>query len=116
LTFNKGGVFSLVYAPRKTREISSRIVQMIIILFSRALAMLDVAGLYVEQDYIDKPLFIQEWGSVYSALQEGLTQLIAERGVRDPAYHTWSWPHFQALANEVHGTVSPPVPPQLPPD
>lgn len=85
-------------------------------LASRALAMLDVAGLYVEQGYVDKSLFIQEWGSVYSALHEGPMKLIAERAVRGPSYHTWSWPHFQALASEVHGMVLPSAPPRLPSD
>jgi len=31
--------------------------------------MLDVAALYVERGYVDKSLFVDEWGSVYSPRQ-----------------------------------------------
>jgi len=67
--------------------------------------MLDVAALYVEQGYIDKSLFMQEWGTVYSALKQCVETLIAQRS--DRPYYTWSWPHFQAMAIEAQKTVPP---------
>ena len=74
-------------------------------LLSRTLSMLDVAALYVEQGYIDKSLFIQEWGTVYSALKQPTEILVAYRA--DRPYHTWSWPHLQTMAMEAQRTVTP---------
>lgn len=70
-------------------------------LANRSLAMLDVAALYVERGYIDKALFLDEWGSVYGRLFESAQYFIAERVERNPVYAHWPWPHFQALANQV---------------
>jgi hypothetical protein len=72
----------------------------------RALSMLDLAAFYVERGYIGKSLFIEEWGAVYSNLLEGAMLFIAERERSGQAYNEWSWPHFQALANEML-TLSP---------
>ena len=68
--------------------------------------MLDLAALYVERGYIDKSLFIEEWGAVYSNLLGGAMLFIAERARNRSVDNIWSWPHFQALANEML-TLSP---------
>ena len=72
---------------------------------SRALSMLDIAALYVERGYIDKSLFMEEWSSVYAGLKESVVMLVMERAKSNPSY-MWSWPHFQALANEAHKLTS----------
>jgi hypothetical protein len=71
-------------------------------LANRALAMLDVAALYVEHRYIDKSLFMGEWGSVYGRILEPAQYFIADRDERSPTNSHGSWPHFQALAREAH--------------
>jgi hypothetical protein len=69
-------------------------------LANRALAMLDVAALYVEHRYIDKSLFMDEWGSVYGRILESAQYFIADRDERNPISSHGSWPHFQLLAHE----------------
>jgi hypothetical protein len=74
-------------------------------LVSRALSMLDVAALYVERGFIDRSLFVAEWGDVYSGLQKASAMLVAQRAHRSSTYSTWSWPHFQRLASEINGSI-----------
>lgn len=71
------------------------------VMICRAISMFDIAALYVEQGYINKELFISEWGNVYFELRANLLLLIAERA-KDGRPHLWSWPHFKSLADEVH--------------
>jgi hypothetical protein len=66
---------------------------------SHALSMLDFAALYVKKGYIDKEVFIGEWGVVYAEVREHFLLFIKERAKDDPSY-MWSWRHFQALADE----------------
>jgi hypothetical protein len=75
-------------------------------LANRALAMLDVAALYVECGYIDKSLFIREWGSVYSHIRDSALYFIADREARNTVSSNWSWPHFRALADEARGSIA----------
>jgi hypothetical protein len=75
-------------------------------LANRALAMLDVAALYVERGYIDKSLFVGEWGSVYGRIRDPARYFIADREERDSIYSLRPWPHFQAFADEVHGSLA----------
>lgn len=67
---------------------------------SRSLSMLDFAALYAEKNYLDRKLFIQEWGYVYAELKRYFDILISERTNEDPAY-AQSWPHFQSFAREM---------------
>jgi hypothetical protein len=69
---------------------------------SRTLSMLDVAALYVKQGYIDKQLFMEEWGTLYLSLREKFLILLAERAKTDNRSYMWSWPHFQALADDAY--------------
>ncbi|MFL6123729.1 hypothetical protein [Actinophytocola sp.] len=66
---------------------------------SRALSMLDFAALYVKQGYIEKNLFIDEWGVVYVELRKHFLLLVEEKAKDDPSY-MWSWRHFKTLADE----------------
>lgn len=63
--------------------------------------MMDVAALYVEHGYIDKKLFMQEWGALYSTLREKFMIILRERASTGQSY-TWMWPHFQALADDAY--------------
>jgi hypothetical protein len=69
-------------------------------LANRALAMLDVAALYVERGYIDRDLFVQEWGFAYASILENARYFIAERASRAVRPTVRSWPHFQLLASQ----------------
>ena len=73
---------------------------------SRTLSMLDVAALYVEQGYIDKKLFMEEWGALYLSLREKFLMLLRERAKNDASY-MWMWPHFQALADDAYAQARP---------
>ena len=75
-------------------------------LANRALAMLDVAALYVERGYIDKSLFMGEWGAVYGRILDSAQYFIVDREARNTAYSNRSWPHFRALADEARGSIS----------
>jgi hypothetical protein len=69
-------------------------------LANRALAMLDMAALYVERGYIDRDLFVQEWGFAYASILENARYFIAERASRAVRPTVRSWPHFQLLASQ----------------
>lgn len=64
---------------------------------NRALAMFDIAALYIERNYIDQQLFLEEWGYTYAGTWGRAQFFIAERLARQ-APNTWSaWPHFQSF-------------------
>src|SRR5262249_25755565 len=67
-------------------------------LVNRALAMLDIAALYVERGYIDRNLFLAEWGFAYASILEHAGYFIDERASRiiRPALRS----HFQLLAEQ----------------
>src|SRR5262249_46054511 len=67
-------------------------------LASRALAMLDIAALYVEHDYIDKKLFMNEWGFTYATVRKHAQYFIDERISRGAMSAYWAWPHFLAFS------------------
>lgn len=69
-------------------------------LANRALAMLDVAALYVERGYVDRSLFNQEWGFTYASILESARYFIAERASRGVRPGPQPWPHFQRLASQ----------------
>jgi hypothetical protein len=67
---------------------------------NRALAMFDIAALYVERGYIDRQLFLEEWGYTYAGVWDSGQHFIAERLNRQ-ASNTWSaWPHFQSFGKQ----------------
>ena len=68
----------------------------------RALSMLDLAALYVEQRYINRKMFEREWGDIYASLRENAVEFIAARKQGDPQYSIWEWEHFMTLANRIH--------------
>jgi hypothetical protein len=69
-------------------------------LANKALWMLDIAALYAEQDYVDRELFMQEWGFVYAAIFEHGRRFINERVRRTELSAKFAWPHFQSLAEQ----------------
>ena len=64
-------------------------------LANMALAMLDIAALYVEQRYIDRRLFMNQWGLAYARLRENSCYFINERAARSTVPVPQPWPHFQ---------------------
>lgn len=68
-------------------------------LANRALAMLNVSALYVERDYIDRKMFMQEWGHVYARIWQHGQYFIAVRR-KDSSTPELLWPHFQSLAKQ----------------
>jgi hypothetical protein len=69
-------------------------------LANKALWMLDIAALYAEQDYVDRELFMQEWGFVYATIVEHGRHFINERVRRTALSAKFAWPHFQSLAGQ----------------
>lgn len=65
---------------------------------NKALWMLDIAALYAEQGYIDREIFIQEWGFVYESIYEHARYFINERIARSGMLSQFAWPHFQSFA------------------
>lgn len=67
---------------------------------NRAVAMLDIAGMYVAKKYVDKDDFVAEWGSAYGrawiAAQPFLEVRLA--GLRGG---TPGWPYFRDLGTEL---------------
>jgi hypothetical protein len=62
--------------------------------------MLDVAALYVERGYIDKDLFLEEWGFTYASILGHAEYFIEERASRIVRSAIRSWPHFRLLARQ----------------
>lgn len=72
---------------------------------SRSLSMLDLAALYVDKGYVDKAMFISEWGPVYLGLRHKFLILTTARAKTDETYLR-SWPHFRQLADEVSSATT----------
>lgn len=72
---------------------------------ARTLSMLDIAAFYAERGYIDKKMFLEEWGYLCLSLRENLLVLLAERAKADHLY-IWMWPHLRALADEAYAQAS----------
>jgi hypothetical protein len=68
---------------------------------NRALWMLDIAALYVEQGYIDRRMFMELWEFVYDGIFEHAQYFINERLTRSGMASRFAWPHFQSLATQV---------------
>ncbi len=66
---------------------------------NRALSMLNLAALYVEYGYVDKELFMLDWGFVYASILENCQHFITERVERNSAFPQ-AWSHFQFLATQ----------------
>jgi hypothetical protein len=78
-------------------------------LINRALSMLDIAGLYVERNYIVKEDFLSEWGTAL-----GPIWLASDPFLQVRFGGTRGWPHFRALgqeAAEALDTTPDPLPP-----
>ena len=75
-------------------------------LINRAIAMLDVAGLYVTKKYVDKQDFLAEWGPVYGRAWLAADAFLAVRlgGLRGGQH---GWPYFQALGAEAAVALGP---------
>jgi len=67
---------------------------------NKALWLLDIAALYAEQGYVDRELFMQEWGFVYAAISKHGRHFINERIRRTAISARFAWPHFQSLAEQ----------------
>jgi hypothetical protein len=67
---------------------------------NKALWMLDIAALYAEQGYVDRELFMQEWGFVYVAIFKHGRHFIDERVRRTAISPRFAWPHFQSFAQQ----------------
>jgi hypothetical protein len=83
-------------------------------LVTRALAMLDILALYVEQEYVDADLVLREWGHTYAGCWERAQFYIAARLAADDGQ--WSaWPNLQKFGARAaawadanpHGTLRP---------
>ena len=64
---------------------------------NRALAVLDIAALYVERGYLDEQLFMQEWGLEYANILKHAQYFIDERASQAVASADKTWPHLQFL-------------------
>jgi hypothetical protein len=69
-------------------------------LANRALAMMDMVALYVESNYIDRQVFLKEWGPTYARVWESGQHFVAERVSRQARYPWPAWPHFQLLGTQ----------------
>jgi hypothetical protein len=75
-------------------------------LANRALAMMDLAALYVAQKSIDRQAFLEAWGPTYAHAWKSGQHFIAERINRQGAIKAWpAWPHFQLLGKQCAETV-----------
>ncbi|MFJ5802699.1 hypothetical protein [Streptomyces decoyicus] len=68
-------------------------------LMMSSIAMLDILGLYVEKDYIDKDVVFDEWGWLYARAFEHGQHVLNERAMYDESRKS-PWPHFRALGEE----------------
>jgi hypothetical protein len=64
-----------------------------------ALAMLDILGLYVERNYVNRDLVLSEWGWVITELSPHADHVIEERRRAGLSVRR-QWPHFRGLALE----------------
>jgi hypothetical protein len=69
-------------------------------LANTAIAMLDVAALYVYQGYIDRELFMKKWARVYARCLDSGRHFLREREIRDPFVSAGEWQHFLDLGEE----------------
>lgn len=76
-------------------------------LINRSLAMLDVAGMYVDRDYIDKKDFLSLWGPTYGRAWLAAGPFLDERfaGLRSGSR---GWPYFRSLGAEAAESLDPP--------
>ncbi|WP_319325272.1 hypothetical protein [Streptomyces europaeiscabiei] len=70
-----------------------------------ALAMLDILGLYVDEDFVDGPLVLAEWGHVVVELHSHAQYVLTERRANGGSFRS-QWPHYQTLAGRATGWVS----------
>ncbi|MCM0678283.1 hypothetical protein NCC78_26945 [Micromonospora phytophila] len=75
-------------------------------LINRAIAMLDVAGLYVDRKYVDKQDFLAEWGGVYGRAWLAADAFLAVR-LGDLRGGRQGWPYFRALGVEAAAALDP---------
>jgi hypothetical protein len=68
---------------------------------NRALWMLDIAALYVEQGYIDREIFMKSWEFVYDGIFEHAQHFINERLTRSGMSRQFAWPNFQSLGTQI---------------
>ena len=96
-----------VEAVRELREQQPEIFDQI----NRAIAMLDIAGMYVARGYIDKDDFLSEWSGVYGRAWLASQPFLEVRlgGIR--AGRNPGWPHFRALGAEAAELLEPVTPP-----
>ncbi|MET8909948.1 hypothetical protein [Micromonospora sp. NPDC004551] len=82
-------------------------------LINRAVAMLDVAGLYVARKYVDKQDFLAEWGGVYTQAWLSADAFLTVR-LGEPRDGREGWPHFRALGAEAAAALGRPDPTPTP--
>jgi hypothetical protein len=70
-----------------------------------ALAMLDILGLYVDEDFVDGDLVLAEWGHVVVELHSHAQYVLAERRANGGTFRS-QWPHYQTLAGRATGWVT----------
>jgi hypothetical protein len=70
-----------------------------------ALAMLDILGLYLDKDFMDEGLVLEEWGHVVAELHTHAQYVLTERLANGGTYRS-QWPHYQRLAGRATAWVS----------
>ncbi|GAA3939994.1 hypothetical protein [Actinoplanes auranticolor] len=79
---------------------------------NRAVAMLDIAGMYITKNYIDKDDFMAEWGPAYGRIWLAAQPFLEVRlgGIRSGGS---GWPHFRLLGPEAANALEPERSPDL---
>ncbi len=76
---------------------------------NRAVWMLDIAGMYVAKNYVDKDDFVAEWGSVFGRAWRGAQPFLEVRIAGLPGGSP-GWPYFRALGMEMAAALEPEQP------
>lgn len=72
-------------------------------LVNRAVAMSDVAAMYVARGYVDRDDFVGEWGVAYGRLWLAAEAFLEVR-LRYPGGEA-GWPHFRSLGRELADAI-----------
>jgi hypothetical protein len=72
---------------------------------NRALAMYDIAAMYIAKEYIGKKDFLEEWGPSYGRCWLAAQPFLEVRFGDLPSGGLRGWPHFRQLGPEAAGTL-----------
>ena len=73
-------------------------------LVNRALAMLDIFGMYVARGYIDKRVALEEWGYTYAKAAARAAHVIEFRAQHQDGWR--SWPNLQRFGADAAAWVA----------